>query len=116
MLDPRWRPPQNTSNQRSTIAKSTVAKSSTAKIDPFGEEQREKVDRIVENPGTYDGTDQLNARTWTEELGEDNSEAACPLGFMQESPIATAFCSDIDEVGFNFCSHVFTNMTHIYDS
>ena len=76
------------------------------------------MDRIGESPGTYDGTnqenpDQQNARTWTEELGEDNSEAACPLGFMQESPIATVFCSDIDEVGFIFCSHLFTNMTHI---
>lgn len=35
---------------------------------------------------------------------------------MQESPIATAFCSDIDEVGYTFCSNVFTNIAHIYDS
>ena len=75
------------------------------------------MDRIGENPGTYDGTNQENpdqqkARTWTDGLEEDISEAACPLGFMKESPIATAFCSDIDEVGFTFCSHVFTNMTH----
>ena len=79
------------------------------------------MDRIGENPGTYDRTnqqnpDQQNARTWTEGLEHDISETPCPIGFMQESPIATAFCSDIDEVGFIFCSHVFAKMTLIYDS
>ena len=89
-------------------------------MDHFGGEPREKIERIGENPETYDGTDQQNARrpTPTSTLESeavrypqaDTLEAPCPLGFQQENPIASDFCSDVDEVGFNFLFHQL--MTH----